>query len=91
MSNSTNSRNSTNSHSGFMKGINPSAFLDCYQEWHALVEGFCEVLCPWPARYPPNDELLTDLMGDHHYYVFGRALGVLAWLAIIISLISLLR
>ena len=75
-------RLSANHDGGFLKGINPSAFLDCYQEWHALVESFCEVLCPWPAKHPPNEELLTDLKGDHHYYMFGRALGVLGWLAI---------
>jgi hypothetical protein len=77
-----NSTNSTNSDRGFLKGIRFSAFMDVYQEWHAFVEGFCEVLCPWPARYQPNEELLNDLKGDHHYYAFGRALGVIAWLII---------
>ena len=67
-----------------LKGIRLSAFLDCYQEWHALVEGLCEVLCPWPARYQPSDELLNDLKADHHYYVSGRALGIIAWLVIAI-------
>jgi hypothetical protein len=67
---------------GFLKGIKLSAFLDVYQEWHAFVEGFCEVLCPWPARYRPSEELLNDLKGDHHYYVFGRAMGVIIWLII---------
>jgi hypothetical protein len=67
---------------GFLKGIRISTFLDCYQEWHALVEGFCEVLCPWPARHQPAAELLNDLRGDHHYYMLGRALGILAWLTI---------
>jgi hypothetical protein len=66
----------------FLKGIRPSTFLDCYQEWHAFVEGFCEVLCPWPARYQLSEELLNDLKGDHHYYMFGRAIGVIAWLII---------
>ena len=74
--------NSANSDRGFLKGIRLSAFLDCYQEWHAFVEGFCEVLCPWPARYQPSEELLNDLKGEHHYYVFGRASGVIAWLVI---------
>ena len=67
---------------GFLKGIKPSTFLDTYQEWHSLVEGFCGVLCPWPARYQPSDELLTSLRGEHHYYMLGRALGVIAWLII---------
>jgi hypothetical protein len=66
----------------FLKGIRPSAFLDCYQEWHAFVEGLCEVLCPWSARYKLSGKLLDDLRGDHHYYTFGRALGVIAWLII---------
>jgi len=74
---------------GFLKGIRPSAFLDCYQEWHALVEGFCEVLCPWPARQKISRNLSNDLRGDHHYYMFGRALGVIAWL-IIAKLIQIL-
>ncbi|MGB5925321.1 MAG: hypothetical protein WBH01_04425 [Dehalococcoidia bacterium] len=72
----------TNDLGGFLKGIRPSAFLDCYQEWHALVEGFCEVLCPWPARHQLTGELLADLKKDHHYYMFGRAAGILAWLTI---------
>jgi hypothetical protein len=67
---------------GFLKGIRPSTFMDVYQEWHAFVEGFCEVLCPWPAKHQPSEELLNDLKGDHHYYVLGRALGVIAWLII---------
>ena len=67
---------------GFLKGIRPSAFIDCYEEWHALIEGFCEALCPWPARHKISHKLSNDLRGDHHYYMFGRALGVIAWLII---------
>jgi hypothetical protein len=66
----------------FLKGIRLSAFLDSYQEWHALVEGLCEVLCPWPARHKISRKLSNDLRSDHHYYMFGRALGVIAWLII---------
>jgi hypothetical protein len=71
-----------NSDRGFLKGIRLNAFLDSYQEWHAFVEGFCEVLCPWPARHRLSGQLLEDLKKDHHYYVFGRALGVIAWFII---------
>lgn len=67
---------------GFLKGLNIHGFMDVYQEWHAFVEGFCEVLCPWRAKYEPSEELLNDLKGDHHYYMFGRAIGVIAWLII---------
>jgi hypothetical protein len=67
---------------GFLKGLEFRHFMDTYEEWHAFTQGFCEVLCPWPARYRPSEELLNDLKGDHHYYVFGRAMGVIAWLII---------
>jgi hypothetical protein len=57
-------------------------FIDTCEEWHAVVEGFCEVICPWPARYHPSHQLLNDLRAEHHYYMFGRALGILGWIAI---------
>jgi hypothetical protein len=77
---------------GFLKGIRLSAFLDCYQEWHAFAEGFFEVLCPWPPRVrlrapspvqdSTGDPLLQEIKDEYHYYVFGRAMGVIAWLII---------
>lgn len=67
---------------GFFSWFHLSNLMDTYQEWHAFVEGFCEVLCPWPARHQLTGELLKDLDGEHHYYVSGRALGVIAWLII---------
>jgi len=77
-----NSTNSTTSDRGFLRGVRASAFLDCYQEWHAFLEGFCEVLCPWPARHQPSGQLLSELREEHHYYMSGRALGVIACLII---------
>ena len=79
-----------NSNKGFMKGLNPSAFLDDWREWHALVEGVSEVLCPWPARHKPSLDLTTDIRNEHHYYMFGRALGISAWLTICCILKSVL-
>jgi len=68
---------------GFLKGIRLSAFLDTYQEWHAFVEGLCEVLCPWPPRYKSvHKKLLKQIASEYHYYMFGRALAVIAWLII---------
>ena len=66
----------------FLKGIKPSTFLSTHQEWHAFVEGFCEILCPWPAKHQLSAQLLKELKADHHYYTFGRAIGVIAWLII---------
>ena len=67
---------------GFLKGLEFRHFLDTHEEWHAFVEGLCEVLCPWPAKHKLSGALLNDLRGDHHYYMFGRAIGVIAWLII---------
>lgn len=64
-------------------GLDPKEFLNVYQEWHALVEGVCEVVCPWRACYEPSEELLNDIKNEHHYYMAGRALGILVWLGII--------
>lgn len=61
------------------KGITPKSFLDTFQEWHALVIGFFEVLCPWPARYRLTGKPLAELRREHHYYVTGRALGFVAF------------
>jgi len=78
---------------GFMKGIQFSHFLDTVAEWHALTQGFCEVMCPWPPRHKlpspsmgegqGEGDLLREIHDEHHYYMAGRALGVMAWLAII--------
>jgi hypothetical protein len=78
-----------NSDRGFLKGIKLSTFLDCYQEWHAFVIGFCEVICPWPPRC--YCELSEAISSEYHYYLFGRALGVIVWLIIATIIISFLR
>jgi hypothetical protein len=66
----------------FLKGIKPSTFLNTYVEWHAFVNGLCEVLCPWPPRHLISEGLQQQIASEYHYYVFGRALGVIAWLII---------
>jgi len=72
----------------FLKGIRPSTFLSTPEEWHALVEGFCEVLCPWPPRvripspWTGEGKGEGDIAREYHYYMSGRALGIPAWLTI---------
>ena len=67
----------------FLKGIEPSTFLSTYQEWHAFAIGFCEVLCPWPPRHKSmHKELRKQIACEYHYYMLGRAIGVIAWLII---------
>ena len=64
------------------KWFNPRGFIDTHQEWHALVNGFSEVLCHWPPRHKPSPENEKDIADEYHYYMWGRALGILAWITI---------
>ncbi len=64
----------------FLKGVKPSTFLSTHEEWHAFVEGFCDVLCLWPPRC--HCERSEAISSEYHYYVFGRATGVIAWFVI---------
>jgi len=62
---------------GLLKGIKLSTFLDTHQEWHAVVEGFCDGFFPF-IRGVISDKLKTELAGEHHYYRPGVILGVVA-------------
>jgi len=91
----------------FLDGLVFSTFISTYQEWHAFINGFCEVLCPWPPRVripspsmrspspggrklegggkskgKAEEKLASEIFAEYHYYMFGRALGVIAWLII---------
>jgi len=75
-----------------MKGIVFSHFLDTTAELHALVQGLCEVLCPWPPRHKlPAGKLLREIHDEHHYYMAGRVLGVPAWFAIAIIVAIIIK
>lgn len=68
---------------GFLDGLRIRHFLDTTREVHALTQGFCEVLCPWPPRHRlMSKQMIKELQREHHYYMLGRALGILAWLTI---------
>lgn len=65
----------------FFKGIKLKELFSTGGEWHAFLIGFFEVLCPWPPRIPvPSPQ--SPVSTEYHYYLGGRASGVLAWLAI---------
>ena len=51
-------------------------------EWHVFVIGFCEILCPIPTRRIMSNELSQTLADEYHYYMLGRALAILTWIAI---------
>ena len=66
----------------FFKGIKLKELLSTPEEWHAFLIGFFEILCPWPARQPMKEDYFFRIEDEHHYYLGGRASGVIAWLAI---------
>ena len=70
-------------------GVHLREFLSDHREWHALVQGATEFWPPWRPRYPdPHPDLAAEIIEEHHYYMFGRTLGILPWLAILIFLLS---
>lgn len=69
--------------------IDPREFLDEIEELHALVIGLCEIFCFIPQLHPKlSVELIKVLEDEHHYYVLGRALGLLAWIGIICGIVK---
>lgn len=60
----------------FLGGLSLSNFMDKTEEWHALIEGFCDGFFPFGHRYEPSKALKTDIEGEHHYYRPGVVLGV---------------
>jgi hypothetical protein len=75
---------------GFLAGLHLRHFMDTHEEWHAFVQGFCEVLCPWPPRHRAmKPALLKEVQAEHHYYMFGRALGVVAWVLLVCLIAAL--
>jgi len=72
----------------FIGGINFKEFLSDYKEWHALVFGFCETMCPGEPRYPNmTDELKEQIEGENHYYRSGRVMGYIARVVFIAGVI----
>jgi len=66
----------------FFKGIVPKELLSTPEEWHAFLIGFSEVICPWRERHPMKEDYFFRIEDEHHYYLGGRASGVIAWIAI---------
>lgn len=73
----------------FLDGIKLSRFCDTHQEWHALVNGWCEIICPWPPfRKVMSKALAEELANEYHYYNFGRVLGLVSLIGIILGVIK---
>ena len=77
---------------GFLKGIRFSHCLDTIEEWHALVQGFCETFCPWEPRRPfISEDLATEIRDNHHYYTAGRVLGFASLVLFSILVVALVH
>ena len=58
-------------------------FMNTGPEKHAFTIGICEVVCPWPPRHGGvSKQLIKQLKREHHYYMLGRAVGIIAWVTI---------
>jgi len=57
--------------------------FDTYDERHAFIIGFGEILPPWPPRVKINPALKSILIPEYHYYMAGRTCGFIAILGIL--------
>lgn len=67
-----------------LKGLSLSNFMDTHEEWHAFIFGLCGVICPFPPGHKQmSEELQKQIREEYHYYLFGRATGILCWIGIL--------
>lgn len=71
-------------------GITFKEFLSDYREFHALVDGWGIVLCPFFLAVQGIRKLLISEIGEElHYFLFGGVLGVWTWVGIIALLATI--
>jgi len=73
------------------EGIKLRTLLSTPEEWHALVIGFFEVLCPWPASLRAPTCRGAAISGEYHYYMAGRGIGFPVLSLILIGLAKLVK
>ena len=72
-----------------LKGIDFKDFLNSQKEFHALVDGWGIVLCPFfLAVRGIREVLIGEIKDEMHYFLFGGVLGVWTWVGIIILLMK---
>lgn len=64
-------------------------FMNTEEEFHAFVIGFFESIHFLKPFIKPTLESEFVIYGEYHYYIFGRALGFIALLFIILLLVKL--
>lgn len=72
-------------------GIKLRTLLSTPEEWHALVIGFFEVLCPWKPKLLICASYRKQLKGEYHYYMTGRGIGFPVLLLILLGFAKLIK
>jgi len=64
--------------------------LNTPAEWHALVIGVGEVLCPLPPRIElDRGPRWCSLQEEYHYYQAGRGVGMLFWVGVVFCVLAM--
>ena len=69
----------------WIKTFGPEGLFSSGQEGHAFLIGISETVAFWKPRHdvPEGYEANGNPFKEYHYYMFGRALGVVVWVGII--------
>lgn len=59
------------------------------REHHSFWVGWAEAFCfHIPPMIPKTDYFMYEVEGEWHYYMWGRAMGVLTWAVIILTFLG---
>jgi len=64
-------------------------FMNTFDEWHCFCVGYCEVISIH-ATTKRSKAINNILLHDYWYYLFGRALGIISWIGIILGCIKII-
>ncbi|MBA7680524.1 hypothetical protein ES703_88841 [subsurface metagenome] len=71
--------------------MNWREFLNTPDERHAFWIGFLETLIPRRPLIKPLAPNGHPLQNEYHYYSFGRAMGLIPWLILLVAIAVFLR
>ena len=74
-----------------MKKSRCFSFMNTPEEWHAFVLGWAETACPWWARYRITKQAEYTPRKEYHYYAFGRVIGFLTLITIVIVITIIIK
>jgi len=67
----------------------PLSFMNTADEWHSFVVGFFDSMCPLPRSVRPRLATERMIWNEYWYYTFGRGLGAVALVLIMLGLSKL--